>query len=174
MYISTKIHNNKVHINFYIMNKVMEDIVDNLAIKECTYEDLEHVVSLQQQWAREELSHGFVPADKNYLVTKLGKYFFIAELNGEIIGFVYGTVRKAEDLTILDNGQLYIEVDDIYISSNSRGTGLGSLLLDKILEVAKENGIERSLIYSSTKDMDSIIKFYKKHDYKTWYIQMFK
>lgn len=39
---------------------------------------------------------------------------------------------------------------------------------------AKEYGIERSLIYSSTKDMDSIIKFYKKHDYKTWYIQMFK
>lgn len=66
------------------------------------------------------------------------------------------------------------EVDDIYISSNSRGMGLGSLLLDKILEVAKENGIERSLIYSSTKDIDSIMKFYKKHDYKTWYIQMFK
>ncbi|WIV11527.1 GNAT family N-acetyltransferase [Proteiniborus sp. MB09-C3] len=66
------------------------------------------------------------------------------------------------------------EVDDIYVSQRSRDAGLGSLLLDKLLDVAKENGIERSLIYSSTKDINSIISFYKKHDYKTWYIQMYK
>ena len=77
-------------------------------------------------------------------------------------------------MTILDNGQPYIEVEDIYISLIIRGTGLGSFLLDKILEVAKDNGANRSLIYSATKNMDSIIKFYKIHDYKTWYIQMFK
>lgn len=148
--------------------------MDNLIIRECTYEDLDDVVSLQQQWAAEEITHGFVPGDKSYLETKLGKYFFVAELNDELVGFVYGTIHKADNMAIMDNGQLYIEVDDIYVSSNSRGIGLGSILLDKILEVAKENGIERSLIYSSTKDMDSITKFYKKHDYKTWYVQMFK
>ncbi|MCR2044035.1 GNAT family N-acetyltransferase [Anaerosalibacter massiliensis] len=115
-----------------------------------------------------------MPADKNYLEIKLGIYFLVAELRDEIIGFIYGTVHKAEDMAIIDSGQLYIEVEDIYVSLNNRGTGLGSLLLDKILELAKENGIERSLIYSSTKDMDSIIKFYKKHDYKIWCIQMFK
>ena len=148
--------------------------MSNLTIRECIYQDLDYIVSLQQQWFKEEITYGFNAADKSYLATKLGKYFFVAELEGEIIGFVYGTVHKAEDMAILDNGQLYIEVDDIYISPNSRGTGSGSLLLDKILEVAKENGIERSLIYSSTKDMESIIKFYKKHNYKTWYIQMIK
>lgn len=95
---------------------------------------------------------------------KIGKYFFVAELNGEIIGFVYGTVHKAEDMAVIDNGQLYIEIDDIYTDANHRSTGIGTLLLDKALEVAKENGIERSLIYSSTKDMASIIKFYEKHD----------
>lgn len=148
--------------------------MDNVIIRECTYEDLEYIMSLQQQWEIEEITHGFVPADKIYLKTKLGKYFFVAELNNEIIGFTYGTVHKAENMTIFNNGQLYIEVDDIYISQNSREIGLGSLLLDKILKVAKENGVKRSLIYSSTKDMDSIIKFYKRHDYKTWYIQMYK
>jgi ribosomal protein S18 acetylase RimI-like enzyme len=156
------------------MDQMMEGIMDNLIIRECTNEDLEYVVSLQQQWAMEEITHGFVPADKSYLETKLGKYFFVAEINDEIIGFVYGTIHKAENIAIFDNGQLYIEIDDIYISSNSRCIGLGSYLLNKILGVAKENGIERSLIYSSTKDMDSIIKFYKMHDYRTWYIQMFK
>lgn len=148
--------------------------MDNFIIRKCTYDDLEDVVYLQQQWATEAINYGFIPADNNYLEKKLGKYFLVAESKDEIIGFIYGIAYKAEDMTIIDSGQLYIEVEDIYVSLNNRGTGLGSLLLDKILELAKENEIQRSLIYSSTKDIDSIIKFHKKHDYKTWYIQMFK
>lgn len=144
--------------------------MSNITIKECIYKDLDCIVSLQQQWSKEEITYGFIPADKSYLETKLGKYFLVAELDNEIVGFVYGTVNKAENMTVIENGELYIEIDDIYTTLNNRGSNIGTLLLDKILEVAKENGIERSLIYSSTKDMDSIIKFYKKHDYKTWYI----
>jgi GNAT superfamily N-acetyltransferase len=152
----------------------MEGIMNNLVIRECSYEDLGCVESLQQQWAKEDITYGFISAEKSYLETKSGKYFFVAELNNEIIGFVYGTVHKSENMPVIENGQLYIEIDDIYASLSNRGTGIGNILLDKILEVAKENGVERSLIYSSTKDMDSIIKFYKRHDYKTWYIQMVK
>ena len=148
--------------------------MSNLTIRECIYQDLDYIVSLQQQWFKEEITYGFNAADKSYLATKLGKYFFVAELDNEIVGFVYGTVNKAENMTVIENGELYIEIDDIYTTLNNRGSNIGTLLLDKILEVAKENGIVRSLIYSSTKDMDSIIKFYKKHDYKTWYIQMVK
>lgn len=77
-------------------------------------------------------------------------------------------------MSIIPNGQFYIEIDDIYILAESRKKGVGSILLDKILAVAKENGIEKSLVYSATKDMDNVIDFYKKHNYKTWYIQMFK
>jgi GNAT superfamily N-acetyltransferase len=152
----------------------MEGIMGNLFIRECTYEDLEKVGFLQQQWAKEDITYGFVPAEKGYLETKLGKYFWVAESENEIIGFVYGTVHKSENMSVIENDQLYIEIDDLYTSVDNRDKGIGTLLLDKILEVAKENGIHRSLIYSSTKDMDSIIKFYKKHDYNTWCIQMFK
>lgn len=148
--------------------------MDNLIIRECTYEDLDKIISLQQQWEIEDITHGFVPADKRYLEEKVGKYFYIAELNSEIVGFVYGTVHNAENIGIFNEGEAYIQVDDIYISQNNRGTGLGNILLEKILNTAKESGIERSLIYSSTKDMDSIIRFYKKHEYKTWCIQMYK
>lgn len=155
-------------------NLVMEDRMDKFIIRECTLGDLDYVESLQNQWVKEDITHGLVLVEKGYLETKLGEYFFIAELNSEIVGFVYGSIHTADNMAIMDNGQPYIEVEDIYVSSEYRGTGLGSILLDKLLFVAKENGIDRSLIYSSTKDMDSIIKFYKKHNYKTWYIQMFK
>lgn len=148
--------------------------MDNLIVRECIYEDLDNIISLQYQWHNEEITYGFIPADKNYLETRLGKYFLVAEVNNEIVGFCYGAIHSADNMAVINNGQLYIEIEDIYISLENRGTGIGSTLLNKILEVAKENGIERSLIYSSTKDLDNIIEFYKKHDYKTWYIQMCK
>jgi GNAT superfamily N-acetyltransferase len=77
-------------------------------------------------------------------------------------------------MNIFSNGQAYIEVDDIYVIQKHRDSGLGTLLLDKMLDLAKENGVEKSLIYSSSKDFDSIVNFYKKHDYKTWYVQMYR
>ena len=146
----------------------------NLTIRECLYKDLDYIVDLQQQWSKEEITYGFMPADKDHLETKLGKYFLVAELNNEIVGFVCGTVNKADNISVINNGETYIEVEDIYTAKDNRDKNIGTLLLDRVLEVAKENGVERSLIYSSTKDIDSIIKFYRKNDYKTWYIQMFK
>lgn len=146
----------------------------NFNIRECTLEDLEHVVKLQHQWVKENITYGLVEVDKEYLEAKLGKYFYVAELKTEIKGFIYGEIHTSNNMAVMDDGQPYIEVEDLYVSHDNRGTGLGSILLDKLLAVAKENGAHRSLIYSSTKDMDSIINFYKKHDYKTWYIKMFK
>ena len=61
-----------------------------------------------------------------------------------------------------------------FISQNSREIGLGSLLLDKILKVAKGNGVERSLIYWSTKDADSIVRFYKRHGVQTHFLEKLK
>lgn len=152
----------------------MGDIMDKVNIRECKYEDLIKVEKLQRKWANEDITYGFVPAKLSYLESKLGKYFLVAELDNNIIGFVYGTIHEAKNMSIIPNGQFYIEIDDIYILEESRKKGVGSILLDKILEVAKENGIEKSLVYSATKDMENVIDFYKKHNYKTWYIQMFK
>lgn len=146
----------------------------NYIIRDCTYKDLEHVISLQQLWMAEDITYGYVPSDKNNLEKKLGKYFYVAELNNEIIGYVNGTVHIAQNMTIFSDGQTYIEVDDIYVIQKCRDLGLGTLLLDNLLDLAKANGIENSLIYSSTKDIDCIVNFYKKHDYKTWYVQMYK
>lgn len=102
--------------------------MNSLVIRDCLYEDLEFVWSLQQEWAKENITYGFIPAEKSYLESKLGKYFFVAESSNEIVGFVYGTVHKSENMSLIDNGELYIEIDDIYTSLNTRSTGVGSLI----------------------------------------------
>ena len=116
----------------------------NLTIRECLYKDLDYIVDLQQQWSKEEITYGFMPADKDHLETKLGKYFLVAELNNEIAGFVCGTINKADNISVINNGETYIEVEDIYTAKDNRGKNIGTLLLDRVLEVAKENGARNS------------------------------
>lgn len=148
--------------------------MDELIIRECIFADLDSIVSLQQLWDTEDITYGYVPIAKNKLEEKLGEYFYVAELNNEIIGYIYGAVNVAENIAVFNDGQTYLEVEDIFISQNYRDSGYGSLLLDRLSSIAKNNGVARSMIYSSTKNIDDVMKFYRKHNYKTWYIQMFK
>jgi len=148
--------------------------MNNLIIRECNFTDLDRIVSLQQLWKTEDITYGYAPVAKSKLEEKIGKYFYVAELSNEIIGYIYGSVNVAENIAVFNDGQTYFEVEDIFISLNNRDSGYGSLLLDMLLSIAKKNGVERSMIYSSTKNIEDVLKFYQKHDYKTWYIQMFK
>lgn len=148
--------------------------VEDLVIRECKIKDVDIICELQKQWKSEDITYGFIPEDKEYLISKLSKYFLIAEDKAGIIGFIYGTIHEAKDMSIFTDGERYIEVDDIYVNLEYRNSGVGSNLIDEILDTAGQDGIDRSLIYSSTKDLDNVIKFYKKHGFKTWYVQMFK
>ncbi|WP_010296870.1 GNAT family N-acetyltransferase [Clostridium senegalense] len=143
-------------------------------VRQGRYEDLDSVVALQQLWAKENITYGFVPIERDELEEKLGKYFWVYEFKNEILGFAYGTIHKGKNIAVIDDDEPYIEIEDIYIAAKNRGKGIGNALLDKLIEVAKENGVERSLLYSSSKDMDNIIKFYKKQYFKTWYVTMFR
>jgi len=63
--------------------------------------------------------------------------FFVAEKDGEIIGmalyfFAYFTWKGKS---------LYL--DDLYVKQDKRGGGVGSKLLRKIFEVAKEHNVDR-------------------------------
>ena len=143
-------------------------------IRMCSCEDIETIINLQRAWEKEDITFGFAPADKEWLCEKLGKYFLVAEQCQRIIGFVYGTIHEAKNLSVFENGEKYIELEDIYVDSEYRDSTVGSSLIDSILELAGKEGVHRSLIYSATKKLDRIMEFYRRHGYKTWYVQMFK
>lgn len=127
-----------------------------------------------KKWVDEKITHGLVVDNKSNLEKNLGEYFLIAERKHEIIGYICGSVNKSINMAIFDDGEKYFKVDDLYVILSERSSGIGSQLLDELLYKAKANGINRSLIYSATKNIESVMKFYKKHDYKTWYVQMYK
>ena len=83
--------------------------------------------------------------------------FFVAEQNGEIVGlalyyYKYSTWKGR---------CLFLE--DIIVTENSRGAGIGKLLFDKIVEVAKKEKVRR-LEWQVLDWNEPAIKFYKKYN----------
>lgn len=148
--------------------------MNNYTVRLCNENDIEDIYGLQKKWFIEDITYGFIPDDREYLKAKIGDYFYVAEINEIIIGFIFGTIHESKDLSIFPDGTKYIEIDDVYMDFEYRDTGIGGILLDTILETGQMNGIEKSLVYSATKDSKKIMNFYKKHGYRTWFVQMFK
>ncbi len=129
---------------------------------------------MQIIWENEGSTYGFEPSSVEDLESKIGKYFFVLEIDKIICGYIYGVIHTARDMNIFKDGEEYIEIEDIYAEKSQRGKGFGELLIKKINEIAETNGIKHSLVYSATKDIESIIKFYKNCGYRSWYVQMYK
>ena len=136
--------------------------------------DCEDILELQGEWFSEEITHGYQPEMLGSMISKINEFSYIAECELGIIGFVSASVHEAKGMIIMNDGEKYIEIEDIFVSSEYRDQGVGGKLVDIALEEAHSKGIERALIYSATKDLDSVVDFYRKHGFKTWYVQMFK
>jgi ribosomal protein S18 acetylase RimI-like enzyme len=55
-----------------------------------------------------------------------------------------------------------------------RNQNIGGKLIERLLEIAGQAGIQRFLVATVTKDMDKILNFYRSHGFKPWYVQLFK
>ena len=82
---------------------------------------------------------------------------FIAEIDGEVVGFSLSFVRYST----WRGKMLYME--DLYVTESHRGQKIGSGLLEKQLEYAKESGIN-FLCFQVLDWNQPAISFYKKYD----------
>ena len=143
-------------------------------IRQAIEADISSICQLQHQWFEEGSVHGFVPDSKEHLQTALGPYFLVAETNDAVVGFVSGSVHISEGTAVIPAGESYVEIDNLYVSQQFRQRGIGSNLVTQVLEYAKGQGVVHALLYSATKDIHNIIRFYEHHNFKSWYVQMFQ
>jgi GNAT superfamily N-acetyltransferase len=81
---------------------------------------------------------------------------FVAEINGELIGFTLSFVRYST----WRGRVLYVE--DIYVKEQFRGLAIGSALFNKQIDFARENTIS-NLCFQVLDWNISAINFYKKY-----------
>lgn len=80
----------------------------------------------------------------------------------------------AGNMVVFSDGEQYLEIEDLYVAPHQRRSEMGSRLLTATELKARARGINRLLVYSSTKDLDSIVKFYRRHGLRSWHVQMYK
>lgn len=150
-----------------------------IRIRLCRDEDLDAVADLYRQWEAEGITWGLTAETVQALRAKLGPYFLVADDGGAIVGFVAGRVRRAgaappDDVAVFPGGADYLEVEDLYVAEHARRAGIGTRLLERVLEEARGRGIEHSTVFSATKDTAQISRFYERFGYRPWGVQFFK
>src|SRR5882757_2149827 len=145
-------------------------------ISYATANDIDAVSALQLDWAAEGITRGFVPDDPDDLRSALGRLFLVARIGGGIAGFIRGRERVSDDATgtVVPGNKRYLDVDDIYVAAGWRNRGIGGQLLDALLQNARASGIDHFQVYSSSKDTDRILGFYRKHGFDAWFVRLFR
>ena len=83
----------------------------------------------------------------------------VAEENSEIIGAVSYSIMDMKASIIHPFKSLWIS--DLVIDENNRGKGIGTLLMEKVKETAKENNVDRIQLNVSSYNTDAV-KLYEK------------
>jgi len=152
----------------------LELILNKELIRQATIKDVDQLLELQKKWEMEDITYGFVSASRKQIEESIKEIVFIFLVNDVIVGFISGRIKTSTGISIFRDGEKYLDIEDLYIESASRNNGIGKILFKKIEENAKALGVEKILVYSSTKDIEKILHFYKTCGMQSWYIQMYK
>jgi ribosomal protein S18 acetylase RimI-like enzyme len=145
-----------------------------IIIRQAVKDDVPAICLQQQRWLEEGSVYGFVPDNREQVEAALGAYFLLAEAGGEVMGFISGSTHMSSGTAVIAAGESYLEIDNLYIEAKFRRQGVGGELVERLLAQARENGIAHAMLYSAAREIHSVLKFYERHNFQSWYVQMFQ
>jgi len=145
-------------------------------IRAATAQDVPRVRWLAEQWARDGETLGLQAISEDLLEQFVGGCFFVAERNGQVVGFACarGKTNHGAVSAVVGNGQRYLEIEDVYVLPANRSDGIGAQLIDAVTGWAKQQGVRYLLAHSSTRDVDRVLNFYRDSGFKSWSVQMYR
>jgi ribosomal protein S18 acetylase RimI-like enzyme len=147
-------------------------------IRACTPNDIEGVIALERLWEQEEIAYGdFNPMSREAYLSILERfpaYFLVAESDGQLVGYIHASVQRDKRVEVMPTHEPYVEIEDIYVQPDYRDREIAGALLERIFEIARQEGIEHFIVGTLSKETDRILKFYRSHGFTPWRIQFFK
>ena len=115
------------------------------------------LIGLSVDWEAEENCYGY---RKNGYGDLAGNRIFLAEENGKIIGYLFGSLRKTEKQSaVIPEGTDYFEVEELYVRPDWRSRGVGSALF-RYVETQVRTEAEYLMLGTATKNFRAILHFY--------------
>jgi GNAT superfamily N-acetyltransferase len=66
-----------------------------------------------------------------------------------------------------------IDVIPIENSPANRNSGIGSLLITELKRVAGNDGFSRFHLFSASRKLDDVVRFYARHGFQVWSVQAY-
>ena len=126
---------------------------------EFAYEnELENIEQLSKEFELEDCCNGIIADSKEDL---LKKNIVVAKVDGEIIGYCYGSEEiKNRDTSFFKKGQKSFYIEEMYIKPQYRNKRIGTLLFNFIQDYAKSLGCELLETTAVSKDYEALLNFY--------------
>lgn len=147
-----------------------------IALRLAAAADIDEIYALYERVAAEGVAWGLVAPSGDAISAQLGPLSFVAVLNGQVIGHAAGTLHTSDGHygAVTPAGERYLEVDDLYVAQAFRGMGVGGRLVEALITAARGEGIVRVHVFTSTKDHDRIVRFYRRRGFQPWGVQLFR
>jgi GNAT superfamily N-acetyltransferase len=124
--------------------------MENISVRKATFSDVEKLTELRmllQRHCEESNSQIWQMTDEGKALLKLkvendlaneSSRIFIAETNGDLIGFAHGDVSHRTDYLPKNVGS----ISTVYVNNNFRRKGVGALLIRHVCEFFDSEGVE--------------------------------
>ncbi len=144
--------------------KVKMAVTDNIVIREATESDCARMMELVNELAVYERAPEEVTVDMQHFIesgfgAKPVWWAIVAEVNGTVVGFALYYIRYST----WKGQRMYLE--DILVTEEWRGKGIGQRLMDRLISIAKEKGFS-GMLWQVLDWNEPAINFYKKYDAK--------
>ena len=123
---------------------------------ELNEEILSRLIAFSRDWEVEDSTYGYRANTKEDIE---GNRIFVAEKEGQIIAYLFGHQEHSENMrSIMKEGTLFFEVEELYVIPEERNQGIGSMLFRYLEESLDEE--EYIVLSTATKNYRSILHFY--------------
>ena len=143
-----------------------------IQIRPAKPEDMPALLALSQEWAAEGITYGYSPTGREAFA---GYRCWVAEADGEVVGYAGGEVDTARrNIEIQQAGERYFELEELYVCPACRGRGVGQLLLARVEEDARREGLAQLMPNAANRDHAPLLRFYLREGMTPHSFRMFK